>query len=463
MSGLTVPTAAAGSWWEATRRAVTLRPARPRWALAASVLPASALFTVSGALTGAWAQVGVANLAVIFAASLPKGSVRERLTTTLTQCLGAFVGIGVGELTHGSWWAGVAVPALVAAVAGAVGAIGPATTAAALMAVIGVAYTQFGASPLPGWRLCLWYGAGTLAMALPLLGQLVIQRPARDRQPAHGRIRRAVAVTTEPSARHAALRLGLCIAAASTLSLALHGENHAYWLPLTVAILIRPEYGSVVTRTMNRATGTFLGALLGVVVLAVVTDGLPVAVLAAVALSAGLLLGSYSYWINVAGVCTAALLSAYLSSPDGLYPVIRLQDTLLASAVALTLGYLIWPHQRRGLDITRTRPTVAAARAYLDARAHGGADPVGLRENASRHAHRLIATTRATLDEPPPAGTQAAALLPQAQELDRLIGQITALTGTPDPAEIERIRARLDQLYDGPQVSSTHHHSARSS
>lgn len=542
--------APAGSWWDGVRRALRLRPARPAYGLAVAVLLWATAFSVCGALFHAWSEVGVAYLAVACAAVFMAGSLRTRVVTLMTQCAGAMVGLCLGAAAGDSGAAGIVVPTVVAVVAGAVGVIGPAVTAAALMAVIGLAFAQFSGSPLPWWQLCLWYGIGTAAMAVPWTVALFLYGPKQDRiliadvfdraadlldvtgtrpaslrraelaaasarcrealqdhllrrapfredyaaavtaaldaarvyatdapvsagqvtalraradkirqsatqprtvpasrpPPRSVRARNALAVIVEPAAWRAGLRLGLCMGAASAVAQFLHGHSHSFWVPLTVAVVVRPEYGSVFGRIVNRVAGTAAGALLAAGTLSLWPTGLPVAMIAAAALGGGLLYCRYSYSFSVAGATTSALLSSCISSPDPLIPAIRLLDTGVGCVLALVLGYLVWPNQRRGTDSTHSGPAIAAATTYLDQLVRCGSVPAAVRDIAYRTAHHLAAQTLATVDEPPPAGTRAAVLLPQVLELDHLIDEISALATPPDPATVARIRTRLDEL-----------------
>src|SRR3712207_7799262 len=46
-------------------------------------------------------------------------------------------------------------------------------------------------------------------------------------------------------------------------------RSRPYWVLLTVAIVLKPDFGSVFTRAVQRGAGTLLGVLLGSALLAV--------------------------------------------------------------------------------------------------------------------------------------------------------------------------------------------------
>src|SRR6202042_3656549 len=101
--------------------------------------------------------------------------------------------------------------------------------------------------------------------------------------PWYRRIGPALRGLGQKAALLAGLRLGWCMALATLGAVLLHRASHSYWLPLTVAVVVRPEYGSVFVRTVNRIAGTILGSLLATVVLLFVDTGWPIALVASLA------------------------------------------------------------------------------------------------------------------------------------------------------------------------------------
>jgi len=62
------------------------------------------------------------------------------------------------------------------------------------------------------------------------------------------------------------LRLMACMGAAGVVSEVLPLQR-SYWVPLTVAIVLKPDYGSVFARALQRGIGTVVGAVAGAVLL----------------------------------------------------------------------------------------------------------------------------------------------------------------------------------------------------
>ncbi|HME64457.1 MAG TPA: FUSC family protein [Streptosporangiaceae bacterium] len=64
-----------------------------------------------------------------------------------------------------------------------------------------------------------------------------------------------------------AIRLMTCMGVAGVVSEVLPLQR-SYWVPLTVAIVLKPDYGSVFARALQRGIGTIVGAVAGAVLLA---------------------------------------------------------------------------------------------------------------------------------------------------------------------------------------------------
>jgi len=65
------------------------------------------------------------------------------------------------------------------------------------------------------------------------------------------------------------LRLMACMGAAGLVSEVLPLQR-SYWVPLTVAIVFKPDYGSVFARALQRGIGTVVGAVAGAALLVLV-------------------------------------------------------------------------------------------------------------------------------------------------------------------------------------------------
>lgn len=254
----------------------------------------------------------------------------------------------------------------------------------------------------------------------------------------------------------AGLRLALCIGVATAATVLSRQENHSYWLVLTVAVVVRPEYASIFVRTANRGLGTVVGALLAAVLLATFGPGWPVAICAALAMGFAVAAAPKSYAISVVGITCAALLSGSIGTVDPATPAIRLLDTLAGCAIALLFGYLLWPGRRRlppGVDLARAASAAHAyARLAVLPPAQRPRDYPLVRLDAYRLAHATRAAATAALAEPPPACDLAAAALPRTLAIEDAVDDVTRLALRADagsavaPADVEALTLRLETL-----------------
>jgi hypothetical protein len=490
------------------------------------------------------------------------GSYRGRAIALAAQGAGAAVGVIIGALTPPTPAALIVVAAVAGAISGAVGTTGPSAPGFGMMLSIGIAFGQFGGSPLLWWQQAVWYLVGTGVVAAATLAPWIFRRENSKReaaaavmsaaadlcdvagtpgaraarlrlasasaaartagpvaaaelvafaaatmyaegkavpQEAIAAMRAAAAQIAEGEQRisveyHApadspglqsledalsptpqrpraarehwattavravvtsnaaanAIRLALCMGLATATTIALHEPAHSFWLPLTVAVIVRPEYASVFVRTVNRVCGTLAGSVISAVVLALHPQPLVLAGAAALALGFAVLSAPKLYGLSVIGVTASALLATSLGSVDSVLPILRLLDTVTGAAIAVVFGYLIWPDARRLPGLARLDTAVGAATAYLtEAVKEPGARVrwQRCRDEAYRLAHQARAAAEAAAVEPPPVSTMAIKVIPAAAELEDFVDAITAVAAARDAGEVDQ--NRVDELRQG--------------
>ncbi len=120
--------------------------------------------------------------------------------------------------------------------------------------------------------------------------------------------------------------------------------ERSYWVVLTVAIVLRPDLGSVFARALQRGIGTVVGAVLGAVILILIPPGplllVPVAVFAAL-----LPYGRERNWGLFEHVPDPAGRAAHRPAAAARLGLAldRLIDTLIGCAIVLLVGYAPWP------------------------------------------------------------------------------------------------------------------------
>ncbi|MEV7187224.1 FUSC family protein [Kitasatospora sp. NPDC093102] len=249
------------------------------------------------------------------------------------------------------------------------------------------------------------------------------------------------------------LRVALCIAVGSAIT-ANYPLSKSYWVPMTIAFVLKPDLGSVFLRAVSRSVGTVLGVAVTAALLMVTTDEWALTAMAALCVALLPYATAAHYGLNTVVMTPMALVLLQLggqSSAAEFWP--RVLDTVLASAVVLLFGYLLWPERPRHRIEPRLVDAATALRAYLDSVLRNGSAQVWLRRTAYRSLADARREVQQGLAEPPPTGRLAERWLPATAALERLGGAVAAFAAqiryggrVPDPAEVDRVRQALDEL-----------------
>jgi uncharacterized membrane protein YccC len=270
------------------------------------------------------------------------------------------------------------------------------------------------------------------------------------------------------------LRLMVCTGAAAVLSEVLPLDR-SYWLVLTVGIILKPDYGSVFARAVQRGVGTVFGAVLGAAIVVVVPYGplllIPFGILAALlpyakARSFGL--------VAVFLTPLVVLLIDLLDVAGWRLAEARLIDTVLASAVVLVIGYAPWPSAWQAHLPGQFASTLRAVCAYTDealvtawgssgsgggAAGRGPGAPPAWRSRLRRRAFRALSDLRAefqrTMSEPAPVSRRATAWWPAVVALEDLMDAVTATVvaigrgaAPPEAAGVHQLTGTLRAVAD---------------
>jgi uncharacterized membrane protein YccC len=315
----------------------------------------------------------------------------------------------------------------------------------------------------PGMRALLdeLDGVGrVLSGKLAYRGELVEPRP-----PLGERVSEMADRLSGKSALIFAVRLMACVGVAGVMTEVLPLAR-SYWVILTVVIVLKPDYGSVFVRALQRGAGTVLGAVLGAVILVVVPYGpwllLPFAVLAAL-LPYG---RSRNYGLLAVFLTPLVVLLIDLLTRATWYLALdRLVDTLLGCAIVLLVGFAPWPSSWHA-DLPRHfAAAVYDVCWYLEAALCDTPQPGQQRPDqadvslARRQLYRALGDLRTEFDrsmaEPAAVSRQAAAWWPALVALNEVVDAATAVAVTishgapaPDRVAVHQLTAALDAVAD---------------
>jgi uncharacterized membrane protein YccC len=179
-------------------------------------------------------------------------------------------------------------------------------------------------------------------------------------------------LTLQSSAFRHAMRLTACVALGESLNRVigsnLPGASRGYWLPMTVAIVLRPDFTGTFTRGFLRLGGTLAGlvAATAIVYFFAPAPGVEI-LLIAIFVFLMRCFGPANYGIFVAALTA---LIVFLIGITGVAPgpvmIARGLNTLAGGAIAL-LAYALWPTWERNLAPERLADLFDAYRTYFEA------------------------------------------------------------------------------------------------
>jgi uncharacterized membrane protein YccC len=213
--------------------------------------------------------------------------------------------------------------------------------------------------------------------------------------------------------RHAARLVG-CIMLAKALAIVLE-MPHAYWIPMTTAIVLKPDFTATFTRGMARLGGTLAGLLAVSLVLQILPHRVPYYIaLVALLTFAVRGIGRSNYAILLFAVTGLIVVLLTLGgAPAGPSMEARGMATLVGGALAVA-AYAVWPTWERSQTPLVLADMLDSYRAYFDALMDALANPAGLadsrlsrsrlrarlaRSNADASVDRLFAEPRGSRRE----------------------------------------------------------------
>jgi uncharacterized membrane protein YccC len=220
---------------------------------------------------------------------------------------------------------------------------------------------------------------------------------------------------------------------------------------LTVAIVLRPDFGSVFARALQRGIGTVVGAVLGAIVLIIVPAG-PL-LLIPCAIFAGLLpYGRDRNWGLFSTFLTplVVILIDLLVRTGWALALDRLIDTVLGCAIVLLVGYAPWPSSWHAHLPEQLATALDSVARYTELALTGASGRPALRRQTYRVLSDLHTEFQRTMAEPPSVSRRAARLWPALAAVEQLTDTVTAgavradVTGRrPDPRDVAQLAGAL--------------------
>jgi uncharacterized membrane protein YccC len=172
-------------------------------------------------------------------------------------------------------------------------------------------------------------------------------------------------ISLESAAFRHAVRLAVCIAIADTLARSL-GWQRSYWCPMTVAIVLKPDFTTTFSRGVLRLAGTFFGLALSTALFAALAPAVGVqAVLLTLFMYLMRWVGPANYGVMVSALTSLVVLLFALSGvPPHQVMGWRALNTVAGGFIALA-AYRLWPTWERTLVTEAFARMLDGYRAYF--------------------------------------------------------------------------------------------------
>src|SRR5215213_1429054 len=205
------------------------------------------------------------------------------------------------------------------------------------------------------------------------------------------------------------IRMGVALAVATALYRALDLPR-GYWVPLTVAFILRADYGSTISRGLQRYAGTVIGAILATALTALLDPGDWTLVVLVGIFAAGIYALLFANYLLSTASITALIVFfvAFEGVSEWTAVVDRLLDTAIGGALTVA-AYMAWPSWEGDRVSARLADLIDANRRYVSGVIGAWVDPARYDRDAL-HSARLAARRARTEAE---ASVQIAQAEPQ--------------------------------------------------
>lgn len=177
-----------------------------------------------------------------------------------------------------------------------------------------------------------------------------------------------------PALRHA-LRAALAVGAGYAVAQQLPWGTHAYWVVLTIVVVLRGSLAQTLQRRNARVAGTLLGCLLAALLLAAQLPGWALLLCVTLAQAVVHAFTVRRYWVAAVAATVLGLVQSHLlhgggdSTAFALFE--RLADTLLGAAMAWGFAYVLPSWERHQVPALVARTLAAQSRHAREALALG--------------------------------------------------------------------------------------------
>ncbi len=246
--------------------------------------------------------------------------------------------------------------------------------------------------------------------------------------------------------RHA-IRLAVWVGVADTVSRAVNWQR-SYWIPMTVAVILKPDF----TTTLSRGFLRLLGTLAGLALATVLYHQIPGS-----ALTELVLVGVFTFVLRMFGPANYGIFSlaisgliVFLIAETGVPPaeVVALRGTnTLAGGLMALLAYVVWPTWERNRINETFAELIDTTRAYFHALVNqmveGAANGSESLEEARQNYRRARSNAEGSVDKVSSEPNFSAERL---QYLTSMLASSQAMAESMREMEVETMQAHVPEL-----------------
>jgi hypothetical protein len=276
----------------------------------------------------------------------------------------------------------------------------------------------------------------------------VVRKPDRNRIE---RFRSLVEIRNNLSFQSSSFRHALRLAAASVLAALMASAFHltrGYWIPMTVVVVLKPNFGGTFHRAIQRITGTVAGALLAALLLWFIQDFRWLLAILALLSFATLTLRWSNYVAFSMALTPMIMVMLDLAHPGTVTDsFLRILHTIIGGGLAVVCGYLLFPVWERsklpGLLADAYRTTALFLRA-LFALGKERLSVTEMRKRSGLAVANAVNAGQRLLSEPPHLRGDVEPLLASINFCRDIFYSLSAMAHLPKE-KLEQIRAETVQ------------------
>ncbi|MFY9985411.1 MAG: FUSC family protein [Chthoniobacterales bacterium] len=248
------------------------------------------------------------------------------------------------------------------------------------------------------------------------------------------------------SFRHA-LRLAVASALAALAASAFH-VTRGYWIPMTVVVVLKPNFGGTLHKAIQRITGTVAGAVLAAILLLCVHDSGWLLLILAVLSFATMALRWANYVAFSFALTPMIMVMLDLAHPGtATDSFLRLVHTIIGGALAIVCGYLffpVWERNKLPGQLAKAYQTTALFLRALFALGKERLSVTEMRKQSGLAVANAVNAGQRLLSEPPHLRGDVEPLLASLNFCQDIFYSLSAMAHLPKE-KLEQIRSEKVQ------------------